>query len=673
MMNHLSVKAKIAIILAVFAVPIAFLIYSTVDDRQQVITFAAKELRGTAFIAAVRPALVAAVEASADPASAGPLSGSAAAEFSTKLGAAETALGEGMATGEMRKSLETALTAAGTAAAAEKRPAALADAVDKAVSLIGRIGDDSNLSLDPDLDSYYVQDTVVGKAPQILQQFAAILDLARSALAHHTLSDDQKVGFLILSGQLKASLDGLGSDLAGAYRGNSGAEVKAALAPAAHDLAAAAEAYTAAVEAALIKENAAADPGTVAAPYRNAAGAVVKYWTASSVELTKLLEARIAGQRRALTLTLAVTAALGALSLALAWLIQRSIVGPLGRLEEIAKRVRETNDYRLRIDYAGRNEIGRLAAAFNAMMAEIAASRERQEEAERRERAAQEQRRSETQELALNLEKTVMGVVETVSSAASEMQSTATTMATTAEEASRQANAVSAASTQASANVQTVAAATEEMSASIAEIARQVTQSRTIAGQAVDEAARTNTTIRGLSEVAQKIGDVVKLINDIASQTNLLALNATIEAARAGEAGKGFAVVASEVKALATQTAKATDEISTQIAAMQGATKDAVGAIAGIDRTITTLNEIAVTVASAVEEQGAATQEITRNTQEAARGTEEVSRNIAGVNEAASATGAAAAQVLTSSAELSRQAGMLKGEVRRFIEQIRAA
>jgi methyl-accepting chemotaxis protein len=218
-----------------------------------------------------------------------------------------------------------------------------------------------------------------------------------------------------------------------------------------------------------------------------------------------------------------------------------------------------------------------------------------------------------------------------------------------------------------------VATATEELSSSIAEITRQVTQSARIAGQAVEESSRTTSTVRGLAEGAAKIGDVVKLINDIAGQTNLLALNATIEAARAGEAGKGFAVVAAEVKNLATQTAKATEEIAAQVGMIQQATGNSVAAIEGIGGTIGQINEIATTIASAVEEQGAATQEISRNVQQASAGTQEVSSNIGGVSQAAAETGAAASQVLSAADELSRQAETLRKEVGTFLADVRAA
>jgi methyl-accepting chemotaxis protein len=264
-------------------------------------------------------------------------------------------------------------------------------------------------------------------------------------------------------------------------------------------------------------------------------------------------------------------------------------------------------------------------------------------------------------------------IVETVSSASTELEASASTLSATAERAQTLTTAVAAASEEASTNVQSVASATEEMASSVNEISRQVQESARMATEAVDQARKTNDRVSELSKAAARIGDVVELINTIAGQTNLLALNATIEAARAGEAGRGFAVVASEVKALAEQTAKATGEIGQQITGIQAATQDSVGAIKEISGTIEKLSEISSTIAAAVEEQGAATQEISRNVQQAAQGTQQVSSNITDVQRGAGETGSASTQVLAAAQSLSTDSNRLKLEVGKFLTSVRAA
>jgi methyl-accepting chemotaxis protein len=371
-----------------------------------------------------------------------------------------------------------------------------------------------------------------------------------------------------------------------------------------------------------------------------------------------------------LGLSLAVAGLL--LGILLAWLIGRSIVAPVTGMTAAMTKLAGGDKT---VEIPARNskdEIGDMAKAVDIFKQSMIRADELAAE-QKTEQAKKEQRQVAIEGYIATFESGVRGSLDTLASAATEMRATSQGMSATAEETSAQATTVAAAAEQASVNVQTVASATEELSSSVAEIGRQVTQSTKIAGQAVEEASRTNTTVQGLSAAAQKIGDVVKLISDIASQTNLLALNATIEAARAGDAGKGFAVVASEVKSLANQTAKATEEISAQVAAMQGATGEAVQAIQSIGGTIGSINEIATTIASAVEEQGAATQEIARNVQEAAQGTGQVSSNIVGVNQAAGETGAAASQVLASAEELGKQAETLRADVDSFLANIRAA
>jgi methyl-accepting chemotaxis protein len=293
-----------------------------------------------------------------------------------------------------------------------------------------------------------------------------------------------------------------------------------------------------------------------------------------------------------------------------------------------------------------------------------------QKDAEARSEA---ERRSDMVALATTFERAVGGIVNTVSSASSELEATATTLTRTADMTQQMSATVNSASGTASSNVQAVAAATDQMTSSIAEIGRQVQNSSRIAAAAVAQAEKTDARMNQLADAAGRIGDVIKLITAIAEQTNLLALNATIEAARAGEAGKGFAVVAQEVKQLAAQTARATGEISVQISGMQNATQDSVAAIKEIGGTIRQISEIAAVIASAVEEQGAATGNISRNIREAAAGTGEVAASITKVTEGAQETGAASSEMLNSARSLAQESTRLRDEVARFLQSIKAA
>ena len=311
-----------------------------------------------------------------------------------------------------------------------------------------------------------------------------------------------------------------------------------------------------------------------------------------------------------------------------------------------------------------------LAAATSAVMLDMDLAISVYQEALLADRA---ERGKKVDVLLQGFETNASGMVGVVARSATELETTAQMMSVTAQQTTNQTTAVAAAAEEASSNVQAVASAAEELAASVTEISRRVMQSSKVAGKAEEDAQRTDALVRELAQASQMIGDVIGLINNIAGQTNLLALNATIEAARAGDAGKGFAVVASEVKSLAQQTTKATGEIAQQIAHVQGATQQAVSAIQDIAATIREIHEISTSIASAVEEQGAATQEIARNVQEAARGTQQVTENIHGVSQGADSVRGAASKLLGSAGELSRQADRLSGEVTRFIADVKAA
>ncbi|NVO15059.1 MAG: methyl-accepting chemotaxis protein [Rhodoplanes sp.] len=363
------------------------------------------------------------------------------------------------------------------------------------------------------------------------------------------------------------------------------------------------------------------------------------------------------------------------IALAVAFAIaQFGISRPLRLLTDGMRQLAEGNFDVVLAGVGRKDEIGQIADAVEAF--KIKAAEKAREEAAAQQEAehrAAEQRKRDMRTLADTFEGAVGEIIETVSSASTELEAAAGTLTRTAETTQTLATRVAAASETASTNVQSVASATTEMASSVHEISRQVQESSRIANEAVKQAEKTDGRITELSQAASRIGDVVKLITAIAEQTNLLALNATIEAARAGEAGKGFAVVAQEVKALAAQTGKATGDISAQIAGMQAATQDSVSAIKEIGGTIGKIAEIAATIAAAVEEQGAATGEIARNVQQASTGTTEVANNITEVDRGAAETGSASSQVLSSAQSLSSESNRLKLEVGKFLTTIRAA
>jgi methyl-accepting chemotaxis protein len=387
----------------------------------------------------------------------------------------------------------------------------------------------------------------------------------------------------------------------------------------------------------------------------------------------EIARAGIKLERQQLTLT-AVLLVVAFVGIVVSFLIGRNISRPVVAM---SKAMRELAVGNFEVQLPGldrRDEVGQMAHAIQDFKVQAVAKAERETaEREEKNRELAAARRAELHNLAERFETAVGDIIENVGSASNELENSAVILTKSSAATQQLSTVVAAASEETSTNVQSVASATEEMAGSINEIGRQVTDSNRITNEAVHQAQKTDARIAELSLAASRIGDVTKLITTIAEQTNLLALNATIEAARAGDAGRGFAVVAQEVKALAAQTAKATSEISTQIAGMQAATQDSVLAIKEISGTIGRVSEIAAAIAAAIEEQGAATQEIARNVQQAALGTTQVATNIADVNRGAGDTGLASSQVLSSAQLLSNENKRLKAEVVKFLATVRAA
>ena len=647
-LSDLPIGSRLRIAYGLFLLPVAFLFYVIVDKSNQDVGFAQKEVLGVHYIAKlheVQDALARGQAAQPDE------------RLAAEVSAVEAAFGSDMDTAAAARAAVAALKGATQPA----RPALR--------ELVSKVADGSNLTLDPDLDSYYVMDATTGKIPDLIDRLSALAALTAAFAGKTELTPAEHAEFLVQEGGLMPVLDGLGSSLESAFKAN--ATTKAALAEPLTSARGSVEAAVAALRAAALDDRAKADQAIGAAGPALAALSALD--DKALPELVRLLDGRISGFRFALffNLGVAVVLFLGSCTFIFA-AVQRGAVRPL---VQITSRMRDLAEGNKAIDIVGvgrKDEIGQIAAAVqvfkdNMLKTEQLAA-DQQSEQTRKEKRQQAIERS-----IATFEETINGALGALATASNELSTTAQSMTGTATATSRQAQAVSTASERASSNVQMVAQAAEQLSGSTAEIGQQVSRSTQITDKAVDEAGRTDAQMQSLAETAQKIGDVVKLISDIAGQTNLLALNATIEAARAGESGKGFAVVASEVKSLASQTAKATDEISAKIAEIQAATSHSAQAIRAISDTIGQISTISGTIAAAVEQQGTATQEITRNLQQASAGTREVSATIGSVTQSAGETGASATRVQGAAADLATQGDKLRREVDRFLADIRAA
>ncbi len=637
-----SISTKLAVAYILFLLPILYLGMRMLVDKETNIAFAQKELRGTHYILEVLAVQNAAVR------------GSDTAMLSDRIKANEAKWGAGLVTSEPTNALLETLTRSDRSATAQA-----------AADLVSKAADSFNLTLDPDLDSFYTQDALTTKVPTAVAKLASLTATITTSAERDILVANQ-VSIGIQMGSLQPALDGLASDIRSAVDSNPDKTVDSAISAAVANVLAAAK-------PALVLL---ADPARAASAQTQVMpvlDAIEVAGTADASEVEHLLHARIVTLRSAELSAIVIASFLFVAAIAYVLIVvQRGIVKPLRTLTASMRKL-AVRDFTVDIGGTTRHdEIGAMTIAVQVFKDSMIRADNLSTEQDLA-RQAKDERTMRSNSAVQDFEAKIGALVSVLSSGATDLQATAGSMSATASRTNRQATTVAAAAEEASAGVQTVAAAAEELSSSIHEISRQVTLSARITEKAVEDARRTDTIVRMLANSAQRIGDVVQLITGIAAQTNLLALNATIEAARAGDAGKGFAVVAGEVKSLAMQTAKATGEIGSQITQIQGATTEAVTAIKAISATINEVNVIATNIASAVEEQGAATAEIARNVQQTAVSTQQVTGTITGVSQAADDTGIAAGQVLGAADALSRQAKQLTNEVNRFIAGVSAA
>ncbi|WP_181707291.1 methyl-accepting chemotaxis protein [Chthonobacter rhizosphaerae] len=650
----MSIRIKTLITTFLFLGPILLLAALFAIQSNKEISFARKELDGVRYLSSVWPTMV----GLADPARTSDQIRAAAESIEAIRPEMDTVVATGTESGAF-------LAQAGSVTDAGRDAA-----IHAGLALVNRIGDKSNLILDPDLDSYYVMDTVVLKLPQVLD-IAVELRVALAAIAAGAASEDDRIRAAVLADRLSVAANATKTSIAAAIDANADGSLAAGYPEEiARFDAATAELLSAALR---ISRGAAGDMAAVDGAVGAVTMAADELWRHSAAELSRLLEARIGGFMNSFLLlagiAAAVTVAAMAMSLAVGQSVVRSVRSAVSAMRAVAD-----GDYASPIAGEGsRNEFGEIARMV-ALFRDNAIERERLEARQSDLKAASEaEKRAMMAALATDFERAVSSIVHEVGRSATTLRSTAETMSGTATETLSQAAIVAAASEEASASVSTVASATEELTASVQEIHRQADLSARRSQAAVVAADETVARVKGLLDASQRVGAIVDLIRDIAEQTNLLALNATIEAARAGDAGKGFAVVATEVKSLATQTAKATTEIGEQIAGIQSATSDSAATITTIAEIIRELNGISASISAGVSQQALATREIATSITSASTGAGEVTANIDGVRNSAARSNATAAHLLSAADGLNRHADDMMTEVDGFLAKLRVA
>lgn len=646
-LRDLPLSVKMFGAIAIFILPILLMVYFLITEKDELINFTKQEIAGVHYLRAAQTALgsISVLTPSKDE----------ILTASDKLKQSEKDDEGTMAVGEKIAPLVANLTDAANGKG-------VSDAIASTGVLIGALSDNSNITLDPDTDAYFVGDILVNQATGVLTQANALVSAAHDLDSDK--SDDHKIAFAEARDGVVSSAGNLATDLGKAIKGNSDGTVKLALEADGKNIASAVDKLIAATKG--------DDRKALATAASDLLQLVRAFTQRSDDEMEHLLDNRIAGFHSVLYTRLSIALLCILFGAIVAWIVIRSITGPLNIVADLMGQL-TTGSLDIDIPEDERNdEVGSLIVALRAFY-ESAKERQKIRGAEEKRIAVEQGRVVRVRQLNEAFNSSVRGALTQLNGAVTKLSTMAEGMARDSQLASHQSTNVAAASEEASVNVQTVASASEELSASIKEISSRILMSTNVAQQATQEAKRTRAMVSTLTEATTKIGDVVSLINQIAGQTNLLALNATIEAARAGEAGKGFAVVASEVKALANQTAKATEDITGHIVAIQEAVKNVTSAIGHIDEIITQINEITIAVSGAVEEQGAATQEIARNVQEASQGTAQVTQNITQIAEVIRTSDKVSQNVLEQAKTLGKEADKLEKDVSAYLSEIQKA
>ncbi|MFZ4763055.1 MAG: methyl-accepting chemotaxis protein [Alphaproteobacteria bacterium] len=648
-LNNLPLASKLSAAIAIFTLPIALMGFFLVTEKQGLIDFTQKEIYGVQYIRATNAGL--GVLAQRNPAVAD------IEAIKQKIAAAEK-----NDAGRLEISAKTSGLLNQLANYTSDHQATV---VGKLSDIISLASDNSNITLDPDMDSYYVGDLLVNQAGNLLKYTTALVNNVSETAAQKNDERklDLKIDFAKAEEGVSNSAASFTKGLSKAIQGNGDGTVKKNLEEHGKKVIASVEALQSSIKA--------NDSSAIITAGEALIQQINTFNAAAADQLEYLLQARISGFHAVIARNLGVAFACVLLGALISFLVIRSITKPLNNVTALMQKITQGDlDISLPENNRG-DEIGKLITALRSFH-EAATASQRAQAAEKERMRKEQQRAERIQDLNSEFNESVHVALKHLDGAVQQLNNMADSMAHDSSQATSQASTVASAAELASQNVQTVAAAAEELSASIQEISARIADSNLVAKQAAEETKNTKQIVENLSVATNKIGEVVDLINRIAGQTNLLALNATIEAARAGEAGKGFAVVASEVKALANQTSKATDDIIEHITGIQNSVGAVIKAIDNIDTTITKVNSISITISGAVEEQGAATSEIARNVNEAACGTAEVTSNISRITQIVAATGKISADVVNAAKELDRQAEQMEEDVATYLSNIKA-